>query len=78
MGGTEETFCPMGLPYCPVLPHTFWSKTNEEIYGTDEYLPQSLAEPPAEADLPQLIYRGTCNKSLLWQATKTWDGLLFQ
>ena len=78
MGGTEERLCVQWASYCSVSPHTSWSKTTEEIYGRDEYIPKSPAEPLAEADLPQLTHRGTYNKRLLWQATKTWDGLLFQ
>ena len=78
MGVTEERLCVQWASYCSVSPHIFWSKTNEEIHGTDEYLPKSPAEPPAEADLPQLTHRGTYNNRLLWQAPKTWDGLLSQ
>ena len=60
MGAQKKGFVSNG-PHT-VSPHPFWSKTNEKIYGTDEYLPKSPAEPPAEADLPQLTHRDTHNK----------------
>ena len=68
-GGTEERLCVQWASYCSVSPHTSWSKTNEEIYGRDEYIPKSPAEPLLKQICPNSpteahVIKGCCGKPL--------------